>query len=823
VDNSAQHLRLALRKLMRAPLFTLTAVVTLGVGIGANTAIFSVVNGVLLKPLPYDDPGALIAMWHEAPGLDLPLLNQSPATYLTYRADTRLLDDVALWNDSGAQVLVGDQPEQVETLMVTDGFLPLLGVDPVVGRRFSAEDDAPGAPPTVMLTHGYWERAFGGDPAAVGRTLSVYGNPREIIGVLPEGFRFLNADPAFLYPAQFDPAEVMMGNFSYQAIARMKAGVTVEQVAAEVQRLLPVAVERYPGPVTQSMLEQARMAGIIRPLKEDVVGDVRTVLWVLLGTVGIVLLIASANVANLFLVRAEGRIRDVAVRTAMGADRRDIASQFLTESVVLGLLGGVAGIGLAWAGLRVLLSMAPSQLPRMEEIALDPVVLAFTAVISVGAGLLFGLFPLLRYGSPNLVTSLKEGGRGGSQGRERHRARNGLVIAQVALALVLVVGSGLMIRSFQALRNVDPGFDAGSALTFRVTIPQSVAASVDETVAVWRQLLQGFGEIPGVTAVGAAQAVPLGGWDSNDPVFVEGNPVPEGQLPPIRRFNFVAPGYFEAMGIPLVAGRDVDWVDIDESRAVVVVSENFAREYWTDAREALGRRVATLNIENEAMIWHEIVGVVGAVHEDGLDQDPTSVMYWPLAQADMYGEGPMVRRTLAFVLRAGPAELPGLLAQARVTLAGVTTAVPLAQPRTMQELVERSMARTSFVLVMLGIAGAVALLLGTIGIYGVISYAVSQRTREIGVRMALGAARGDVSGMVVREGMVLVAIGVALGLVAALALSRVMASLLFGVSPVDPPTYAVVVVTLSAVAAAASWLPAHRAAAIDPAVTLRQE
>ena len=622
MDAAIRHLNLAVRKLMRAPVFTFTAVITLGIGIGANTAIFSVVNGVLLKPLPYKDPGSLVAMWHEAPGLGFDILEQSPATYLTYRADTRVLEDVALWDDHVAQVLVGIEPEQVATLMVTDGFLPLLGVEAAVGRRFTAGDDAPGAPATVMLTHGYWQRAFDSAPDAVGQSMTVYGNPREIIGVLPEDFVFLDSDPAFLYPAQFDPAEVMMGEFSYQAIGRMTPGVTIDQVSAEVERLLPVAVDRYPGPVTMTVLEQSRMGAVIRPLKEDLVGDVQGVLWVLLGTVGLVLLIASANVANLFLVRAEGRSKDVALRIAVGADRSDIAGQFLTESVQLGLLGGLVGVSLAWVGLRVLLSMAPAQLPRLDEIGLDPLVLGFTALISVGSGVLFGLFPLIRYGRPDLVASLKDGGRGGSQGRQRHGARDTLVVGQVALALVLVVGSGLMIRSFQALRNVDPGFDSGSALTFRLIIPSAVASDVDETVAVWQQILDRLRGIPGVTAVGSVGAVPLGGSSSNDPVFVEAHPVPQGQLPAIRRFNFVMPGYFDALGIGLVTGRDLEWVDIHERRPVVVVSENFAREYWEDPRKALGQRVATLNIGNEDLIWHEIVGVVRAVHEDGLDKDP---------------------------------------------------------------------------------------------------------------------------------------------------------------------------------------------------------
>lgn len=821
METLARHLELATRKLIRSPLFTVTAVVTLAIGIGANTAIFSVVNGVLLKPLPYDDSDRLVAMWHEAPGLGFDILNQSPATYLTYRADTRVLEDVAMWDDNGAQVLVGDEPEQVETLMVTDGFLPILRVEAALGRRFTAADDAPGAPRTVMLTHGFWERAFGADPGVVGRSLSVSGAPREIIGVLPADFEFLDAEPAFLYPGQFDPTQVFVGNFSYQGIARLKDGTTLEEVADEVRRLIPVAVERYPGPVTLEIVQQARIAPLIRPLKEDLVGDVRSVLWVLLGTVAMVLLIATANVANLFLVRAEARTQDVALRTAMGADRREIAGQFLTESVLLGLVGGVAGVALAWTGLRLLVAMGPTQLPRLHEIGVDPVVLAFTLAISVGSGLLFGLFPLARYSRPDLVASLKESGRGGSQGRERHRARNALVVGQVALALVLVVGAGLMVRSFQALRDVDPGFDTGPALTFRVSIPGTVTSGVEETVSLWRQLHAGLETIPGVTAVGSAMAIPLGGWDSNDPVFVEDSPVPDGEIPPIRRFNRVMPGYFAAAGIELVAGRDFDWVDIEDLRGGVIVSENFAREYWSDPQRAIGRRIGTLNIRNEERIWTEIIGVVATVHEDGFDQEETSAIYWPVAIAEMYGEGPEIQRTMAFILRSAPGTEAGLLTQVRAALAAVAPSVPVAQARTMDELVSGSLARTAFSLVMLGIAGGVALLLGAIGIYGVISYAVSQRTREIGVRMALGARREDVSGMVVRQGLLLAGAGVGAGLVAALGLTRLMESMLFGVEPVDLPTFGAVSVVLGVVALVASWLPAHRAATVDPAVTLR--
>ncbi|HSR43002.1 MAG TPA: ABC transporter permease, partial [Longimicrobiales bacterium] len=552
METPLRHLKHSGRRLLRSPLFTFTSLLTLAVGIGANTAIFSVVNGVLLQPLPFEDSEELVGLWHEAPGLGFDLLNQSPATYLTYRSDGRFLEDAAIWDDTQVSVTGLDEPEQVEALLVTDGFLPILRVDALRGRRFTAEDDAPGSPETVMLAWGYWQRAFGGDAEALGRTLQIDGRPREIIGVLPRDFSFLRTDPAVVLPARFDPAEVFMGNFSYQAIGRLNPGATVEQVATDLQRLVPVAAERYPGPVQLSMLEQAGFDQLIRPLKEDVVGTVGNALWLLLGTVGLVLLVACANVANLFLVRAEGRVREVALRTALGAERRHIAGQFLTDSVVLSLLGGVLGVGLAWGGIRLLLSLAPAQIPRLDEIGLGPEVLGFTLLVSLLAGLLFGLFPLIRYGRPELVPSLKEGGRGGGRGRERHRARNALVVVQVATALVLLVGSGLMIRSFQALRSVDPGFDdPEEVLTFRVAIPEAVMEDPEEVVVAFEQMLANLRALPGVEAASASFAVPMDGVSSNDPVFVEDFPTTEGQLPPIRRFNWVMPGYFETMGNPV--------------------------------------------------------------------------------------------------------------------------------------------------------------------------------------------------------------------------------------------------------------------------------
>lgn len=817
-------LRTAFRKLVRAPLFTSAALLTLALGIGANTALFSVVNGVLLKPLPYPESDRLLGMWHEAPGLGFDVLNQSPATYLTYRADSRHLEDMALWASRGPTVSGPDRPEEVPALMVTDGFLGILRIRPVLGRDFTAADDAPGAPATVILGHGYWQRAFAGDPGVIGRTLTVSGTQREIIGVLPEGFRFMERNPSILFPAGFDPAEVFMGNFSFQGIARLRDGSGIEEVSAEVERLARVAVDRYPGPLSHSMMDQARFGPRVRPLVEDLVGDVRPLLWVLLGTVGMVLLIACANVANLFLVRAEGRVQEIAVRTALGADRRDVATIFLAESTLLGLSGGLLGVGLAWGGLKMLVAMAPGQLPRLDEIGLDPAVLAFTLVISLLAGLGFGLFPLLRYGRPDLAPALKEGGRGGTQGRERQRLRSGLVVGQVAMALVLLVGSGLMIRSFQALRNVSPGVvEPERVLTFRTVVPSAEVPDGREAAAILQQILHQLRDTPGVEAAGASAYLPFSGNDSNDPLFIESRPTEPGQIPPVRRFMWAMPGYFEAMGIPLLAGRDLGWDDLEVPNAVALVSASLARESWGDPAAALGQRVATLNLETEALIWFEVVGVVEDVPADGLDSPMPPTVYWPTVQGDVYGRGPEIQRGMSFVVRAAPGALDGLLPRVQQAVWEVAPSLPVAGTGNLGEMVDRSLARTSFALVMLGVAAGVALLLGAVGLYGVVSYTVSRRTREIGIRMAMGAPRGAVSRMVVGEGLLLAGGGVVLGVAGALLLGRLMGSLLFGVRALDPATYLAVSATLVAVAAGASWIPARRAAGVDPATTLRGE
>ena len=824
MDSFAHDLRYTLRKLLRAPMFTTVAVLTLAVGIGSNAAIFSVVNGVLLKPLPFEDPESLVGIWHTAPGLGFDAVNQSPALHFTYAAESRTFASVGMWDNGSASITGLDEPEQVEVMWVTHQTLPMLGVDPLLGRTFTPEEDSPDGAQTVLLSHDYWRDRFGSDPSVLGRTLLVNGVSREIIGVMPEEFRFLRYDPALYLPFRFDEGEVFMGNFSYQAVGRLKPDATVAQANVDIERMVPMAIERYPGGLTLGMLEEARFGALVRPLKTDVVGDVGSVLWVLLGTVAIVLLIACANVANLFIVRAEGRHREIAVRTAMGAGRRQVTGQLLLESLVLGIVGGVAGLALAFGGLKLLVALGPESLPRLHEIGLEPVVLLFTVAISVVSGLFFGLFPALQYGRPNLTASLKEGGRGGSAGKERHLARNGLVVAQMSLALVLLAGSGLMIRSFQALSAVDPGFDEPeSLLTFRVTLPTAEVEEIDQVARTHQEILRRVEAIPGVASAAISSSVTMDGWDSNDAVNVEEFPVEGDQLPPIRRFKYVGAGYHEVMGNPLLAGRAITWAEIEDRARVVMVTEDFVSDYWATPADAIGKRISQYAGDLGESQWMEIIGVVGRIQDDGMSQASVPTIFWPQVVEDWFDQETYTQRSMAYVVRAEAGDPNTLLPHVREAVWAVNPNLPLARVATVDEFVEASMGRTSFTLIMLAIAAAVALFLGAVGIYGVISYVVAQRTREIGVRMALGAEQATVRKMVLRQGATLAAAGVLVGLVAAAGVTRLMAALLFGVEPIDPPTFAAVAIALTAIALFASWVPARRASSVDPVVALRFE
>ena len=810
------------RRLLSAPSFTIIAVITLALGIGANAAIFSVVRGVLLKPLPLDDADSLVGVWHTAPGLGFPLMNQGPATYFTYRDSNRTFEEIGLWDNTTVSVTGSGEPERIEALLVTDGTLPVLRIQPQLGRRFSADDDSPRTPERVMLTHAYWQRKFGADAQVVGRTIVVDGRPREIIGVLPPGFKFLNTNPQLLLPFRFDRSKIFVGNFSYQGVARLKPGVTIEQANADIARMIPLVIERFPLPpgFTRQMFEEVKMGPNVRPLAQDAIGDVGRMLWVLLGTVGIVLLIASANVANLFLVRAEGRQQELAIHAALGAGWRKIAWELLSESLTLGALGGAFGLLLAYVGVRSLVAAAPEGLPRVEEIGIDRYVLLFTAAISVVAGVLFGLLPVIKFATPHLAGALKEGGRLSSAGRQRHRARNTLVVAEIALAVVLLIASGLMIRTFQELRKVNPGFTQPTdVLTFRVSIPTQLIEEGEQVARTHEQIKSSIEKLPGVVSVGLSSSITMDGYDSNDPIFVEEFPGPGGRIPPLRRFKWVGEGYFETMGNPIVAGRTISWSDIYGRAPVVLVTENFAREYWKDPGAAIGKRIRN-SPDNP---WRTIVGVVGDARDDGAARPAPAIVYWPLLMNDFWDQKVFVSRNLGYAVRTERAGSPTLLKEIQQAIWAVNPNLPVAAVQTLEEIQADSMAQTSFALVMLGIAAAVALVLGVVGIYGVMSYIAIQRTKEIGIRMALGAAQRDVSKLFLRHGFTLAAVGIVFGTLAAAAITRVMASLLFGVSRLDPPTYIAVALGLGGTALLASYLPARRAARLDPAHALRRE
>jgi len=816
-------MRHVFRRLIQRPLFTTVAILTLGVGIGANTAIFSVIQGILLKPLPYPHSEDLVDVDHSAPGVGLKSAGAAPFLYFTYRSDAHALQDVGLWRSDTSSITGRGEPEEVDEVDVTYTVLPILGVQPALGRPFSQKDDSPGSPETVIVTFGYWKSKLGGATSVVGQTLLVDGRPREIIGILPARFRFLDRKPALFIPLRLDPNKTFLGNFSYSGLARLTSGATIATANAEAAHLIPIALQRFPPfpGYSARMFDDARLAPNVRSLKASLVGDIGNVLWVLMGTIGLVLLIACANVANLLLVRAEGRQQELAIRAALGAGWGDIARELLLESVTLGVLGGIFGLGLAYGSLRVLLAVAPATLPRLDEIAIDGVVLGFTFAISIAAGLLFGSIPVFKYVGPQLTGALRGGGRTSSDSRERHRARNTLVVVQVALALVLLVGSGLMIRTFQALRHVQPGFTRPEQVqTLRIAIPRSQVSDPEQVVRMEQAIVEKIAAVPGVSSVGLASYVPMSGNGWQDPVFADDRvDSDQSKIPPLRRFKFISPGLLRTLGNTVVAGRDFTWADIYDKRPVAMVSENLARELWHEPGAAIGRRIR----ESLKAEWREIVGVVSDERDDGVDKKAPTIAFWPTLMAKFEGDDVFVQRSLAYVIRSSRTGSSGFINEIGQAVWSVNPNLPLAGVRTLQELYAASMARTSFTLVTLAIAGAMALLLGVAGVYGVIAYSVSQRTREIGIRIALGARRGEVTRLFVVHGLRLAGIGVVCGLGAAVSLTRLMSSLLFDVRAIDPLTYGAVGLGLAAAAALASYVPALQAATVDPVDALRAE
>jgi putative ABC transport system permease protein len=819
-----EWLKHTLRRMVHAPGFTAITLITLALGIGANTAIFSVVEGVLIKPLPYPDADRIVGVWHVAPGIPsiTGKVNCAPTMFFTYRENAQTFEEFGLWSGGGASITGIAEPEQVRVLFMTDGVLDALGVKPALGRWLSKADAQPDAEGTVLLTHGYWQRRFGRDPAVVGRNLIVDGKPRSIIGVMPQEFTFLIPNAELILPHQFDRNKLFLGNFSFQGIARLKPGVTLEQANADVAHMLPIWLDAWPSPpgFDPGLFKNARLGPKVTPFKQDVVGDIGNVLWLLMGTIGLVLLIACANVANLLLVRAEGRQQELAIRAALGAGWGRLAREMLLESLLLGLIGGVLGLGLTYMALRALVAAGPATLPRLNEIGIDPIVLAFTFVVSVMAGLLFGLIPVIKYAGPHIAASLRGGGRALSHSRERHRARNVLVVAQIALALVLLVGSGLMIRTFQKLRSVQPGFTQPEQVQLvRISIPETQVSQPEQVMRMQNAILDKLAAIPGVQSVAFANGAPLEGFNSNDVLWAEDKTYAPGQIPPIRRFRFMSPGYLQTLGTPLIAGRDFTWTELYGLRNVAIVSENLARELWGSPTAALGKRIR----EGMKDPWREVVGVADDVYDNGVNEAAPTIVYWPVLMGPFWNDQVRVNRGGAFVIRTSRAGTETFLADARKAVWSVNPNLPVFLVRTLGDIYDQSMQRTSFTLVMLGVAGGMALVLGIVGIYGVISYAVSQRTREIGIRMALGAEDGALKRMFVRHGLILAAIGVSIGLGAAAGVTRLMSSLLFGVTALDPATYVAVPIMLAAAAMLASYVPARRVVRVDPVEALRAE
>jgi predicted permease len=832
LDTFGRDLRLALRGMRRRPGFTLAVVLTLALGIGANTAIFGVVDGVLIKPLAYPNAGELVSIKQVASGLNVSELRISPTQYFTYRDEGRVFQHIGLYGDGGTTITGIGEPEQARLLGVTYDVLQALGVQPQLGRLFTEADAKPGRgrfAPVVILTHAYWQRRFGGDRSVIGRRLLADSDPVEVIGVMPEGFRFLDMEPAaeVIALVAFDRSRLAIGGFGFGSLARLKPGVTVADANADIARMLPIWLGAWPTPPNgggRQEYEKWKITPVVQPLKDEVVGGVADMLWVLMTTIGLVLLIACANVANLMLVRSESRRQEFAVRTALGARRGDLVREVLVESLVLSLIGGALGVALAYAGLTVVVATAPTTLPRVEDISLDPRVVAFALVASLLSSMLFGALPALKHAAQH-GTPIAGSARGASISRERQRTRNALVVVQVALALVLLVASGLRIRTFVALLDVEPGFAAAADVqTARVWVTPQQVPQAERVTRIQHEILDKVAALPGVKAAAFASAVPMEGplrvW--LNPIYFDGRAYPSGTTPPLRRMKTVSPGYFGAIGTRMIAGRDFTWNDIYGRARVAMVSESLAREVWGSPAAALGQRLRD-SPPASSDLWREIVGIVEDVHEDALYQAAPAFVYWPTMMENFGGNALASMRAVNLVIRSDEAGRESLLNGVRSAVWSVDSSMPVFLVRTMKDLYDQSMARTSFALIMLGIAAAMALALGVIGIYGVIAYIVAQRSREIGIRLALGAAPTQLKRMFVRQGLVLTAVGAGVGLVTAIALTQWMSSLLFGVERLDPATYAAVLAVLGVAAAAASYVPARRAAAVDPVETLTAE
>jgi predicted permease len=815
MDGFFRDLRWAVSNLVRRPFFTVLAGGTLAVAIGANTAVYSVVDSVLINPLPFPEAERVVSYNHQAPGLgvNVPLIPHSHALYLHYLEEARAVESLAVFTDENINLITDGDPQQLSASRVTHEYFQVLGVQPFLGRGFLEGEDRPGAEPVAILGYPLWEQSFGKDPSVVGRLVEMDGIQRRVVGIMPRNSAVSEED--LWVPMEIDAAAADAGSLRYIGVARLAEDVTIEAAQAEMQTLLVAFSEANPDELGPDVMEQAGLRAEVRPLKDVFVQDVRETLWVLLGTVGFVLLIACANVANLFLVRAESRHREQALRTALGASRADLIRQYLTESLALAVVGGLAGLGLSVFGVRGLLVLAPADLPAVLDIGIDGSVLVFTAAVSLVAGVAFGVFPVFGDFRADLSSRIRDGGRSSTISGERHRARSALVVVQVALALVLLVGSGLMLRSFLALRDVDPGFESAGLLTFRFGLPGAEYEDPSRVLNFHRELSDRLAATPGVEGVGMISGLPLSDAKTAGPMEPTDRPYPEGELGPMVERRSITPGYLAAMRIPILEGRAPEWDDQADRFRGVVISETLARSFWPN-ESAVGRQIRRQDSE---VSW-EVVGVVGDVRFDDVQDEPFPLAYFPV----LTGAPDQVSPSLAMdvVVRVAGDPLDAI-AVSRDALRAVDPRLPMINPRTVDQVVEQSMASTSFTALLLGIAAGIALILGTVGIYGVLSYIVSRRTQEIGVRMALGAPAEVVLRSVVSRGMKLTGAGVALGLLGAWALSRLLASLLYGVAATDPVTFGGTAVLLGAVAFTATWVPARRASRVDPVEAMRLE
>ena len=812
------ELRQAARTLAKKPGFTAVSVVTLALGIGANLAIFAIVNGVLLGPLPFEESDRVVEIRHHAPGLGFDELGNSPGTLAFWRENGDFYESMAHFQRGEANLTGSDEAARVQTLGTAPEIFDVLRVQPLLGRPLNEEDVAEGPPAVALLAHDVWRSRFGGDPAIVGSTIRLDDRPVEVIGVMPPGFFFPDEDTELYVPRYVDP-DGAFGTFGLGVVARLGPGVRLEVAQERSDDVLGRISDFFPS-LQAEFIEQAGFSVTVRTLRDRMVADVETILWILLGTVVFVLLIACANVANLFMVRAESRQKEMAVRTAMGAGRRRVAASFLGESLILGVGGGVVGVLLAQASIPLLLSLG--ELPREARVSVDLPVLALAGILSVGVGLIFGLLPVARYSGGRSADVLRDGHRGSTTGRERHRTRNLLVATQLALALILLVGSGLMLRSFAELRAVDLGVEPDGVLVLGL----NRISDEDPRVGAdfFRRAADRIATLPGVASVGITTSVPLGGGNNNGGSFyIESQPREEDRLPPTAMYRAVDASYFESMGMTLLAGRPMERVDWEEARPVVWVNESFARTHLGD--DALGERIAWNTGDDgseEETRWAEVVGVVEDVREFGLaDEDMRPNAYFPLVQ----GGGAEIDLETAFLtVKMREDRSPtSVVSAARSEIRSLDASVPVSTTRTMADIVSAEMEGVSATMIILAVATGMALFLGAIGLAGVISYVIGQRTREIGVRVALGATASDVRDMILRQSMTVSVLGVLVGLAGAFGLTRLLDALLFHVSPTDPLTFSMAPVVLVGISLLASWLPVHRATRIDPMEALRSE